>query len=86
MAASQNPWGLAAVKGTISHPAWQEKPSWYLVANQDKMISPVLERQMAERAKAKISDVNASHAVYVSQPRVVAALIEKAAREANATN
>jgi pimeloyl-ACP methyl ester carboxylesterase len=82
MAASQIPWGLAALKGTISHPAWQSKPSWYLVASQDKMIPPAAQHQMAERAHAKVSEVASSHAVYVSHPKVVAALIEKAAQGA----
>lgn len=79
MAAAQIPVGLAAIKGAVSHPAWQDKPVWYLVAGQDKMIPPAAERQMAERAHAKVSEIAASHAVYVSHPKVVAALIEKAA-------
>jgi pimeloyl-ACP methyl ester carboxylesterase len=82
MAASQIPWGLAAVKGTITHPAWQDKPTWYLVASQDKMIPPAAQHQMAERAHAKISEIASSHAVYVSHPKVLAALIEKAAQDA----
>lgn len=84
MAASQNPWGLAAIKGSITHPAWQDKPTWYLVASQDKMIPPVAQHQMAERAHAKISEIASSHAVYVSHPKAVAALIEKAAQGATA--
>jgi pimeloyl-ACP methyl ester carboxylesterase len=84
MAASQIPWGLAAVKGTITQPAWQNKPSWYLVASNDKMIPPPAQHQMAERAHAKISEIASSHAVYVSHPKVVAALIEKAAQGASA--
>ncbi len=84
MAASQNPWGLAALNGKISHPAWQDKPTWYLLATQDKMIPPPAQRQMAERAHAKISEIASSHAVYVSHAKVVAALIEKAAQGASA--
>jgi len=80
MAASQIPWGLAALKGAITTPAWQNKPAWYLVATQDKMIPPPAQHQMAERAHAKISEIASSHAVYVSHPKVVAALIEKAAQ------
>jgi pimeloyl-ACP methyl ester carboxylesterase len=83
MAASQIPWGFAAIKGTITHPAWQDKPTWYLVASEDKMIPPVAQHQMAERAHAKISEIASSHAVYVSHPKVVAALIEKAAQGAS---
>ena len=84
MAASQIPWGLAAVKGTITHAAWQDKPTWYLIATQDKMIPPVAQHQMAERAHAKTSEIASSHAVYVSHPRVVADLIEKAAQGVSA--
>ena len=83
MAASQTPWGLAAIKGTITHPAWQDKPTWYLLTSEDKMIPPAAQRQMAERAHAKISEITASHAVFVSHPKVVAALIEKAAQSAS---
>ena len=80
MAASQTPWGLEAFKGVISHAAWEDKPAWFLVAGEDKMIPPAAERQMAERAHGKISEISSSHAVYVSHPNVVAALIEKAAQ------
>jgi pimeloyl-ACP methyl ester carboxylesterase len=82
MAASQTPWGLEAFKGVITHAAWADKPAWFLVASEDKMIPPAAERQMAERAHGKISEIPSSHAVYVSHPNVVAALIEKAAQSA----
>ncbi len=80
MAASQIPWGLDALKGEITHAAWQDKPAWYLVASQDRMIPPPAQHQMAERARATVSEIASSHAVYVSHPKVVAALIEKAAQ------
>ena len=79
MAASQVPWGLPAATGAISKPAWKDKNSWYLVATEDKMIPPAVQRTMAERAGAHISEVAGSHAVYVSKPAAVAAVIEKAA-------
>ena len=79
MAASQVPWGVAALAGEVSVPAWKSKPSWYLVATDDRMIPPPAQRQMAQRAGAVVSEVPGSHAVYVSQPQAVAALIEKAA-------
>lgn len=82
MAASQLPWGVDALAGEISIPAWKDKPSWYLVAADDHMIPPPAQREMAGRAKAQISEVAGSHAVYVSKPEVVAAVIEAAAREA----
>ncbi len=80
MADSQVPWGLDALNGTISEPAWKTKPSWYLVATDDKMIPPDAQRFMAKRAGSTVVEVAGSHAIYVSQPNAVAAFIEKAAR------
>jgi pimeloyl-ACP methyl ester carboxylesterase len=78
---SQVPWGVAALSGTIGEPAWRTKPSWYLIATDDRMISPDAQRAMAKRAGATVVEVKGSHAVYVSQPGAVAALIEQAAAE-----
>ena len=80
MADSQLPWGVAAVEGTITTPAWKSKPSWYLVAAEDRMIPPRAQRLMAERAGSAVAEAAASHSIYVSQPRAVADLILKAAR------
>ena len=80
MADSQVPWGVDALSGTISEPAWKSKPSWYLVATDDKMIPPPAQRLMSKRAGAKVVEVAGSHAIYVSQPKAVAALIEQAAK------
>jgi pimeloyl-ACP methyl ester carboxylesterase len=79
MADSQVPWGVDALGGTISEPAWRSKPSWYLVATQDRMIPPPAQRQMSARAGSTVVEVAGSHAIYVSQPAAVAELIEKAA-------
>ena len=79
MADSQVPWGLEALGGAITEPAWKSKPAWYLIATDDKMIPPDAQRAMATRARATISEAKGSHAVYVSQPRAVADLIDKAA-------
>lgn len=79
MADSQVPWGLEALGGTITEPAWKAKPSWYLVVTEDKMIPPAAQRLMAKRAGAAVTEVKGSHAIYVSQPAVVAELIEQAA-------
>ena len=79
MAASQVPWGVNALAGEVTAPAWKSKPSWYLVASDDKMIPPPAQRQMSRRAGSTVSEVPGSHAVYVSQPQAVATLIEKAA-------
>ncbi len=85
MADSQVPWGVGALGGTISEPAWRTKPSWYLVATDDKMIPPSAQRLMSKRAGSTVVEVAGSHAIYVSQPNAVAALIEKAAGSANLT-
>ena len=79
MADSQVPWGVEALSGAISQPAWKTKPSWYLVATEDKMIPPDAQRAMSKRAGSTVIEVKGSHAVYVSQPQAVASLIERAA-------
>jgi pimeloyl-ACP methyl ester carboxylesterase len=78
MADSQVPWGVAALSGAVSEPAWREKPSWYLVTTEDRMIPPPAQRAMSERAGATTVEVPGSHAIYVSQPQAVAALIKQA--------
>jgi len=82
MADAQVPWGLEAVAGQITAPAWRSKPSWYLVTTEDRMIPPPAQRQMSQRAGATVTEVKGSHAVYISQPREVAAWIEQAAKGA----
>ena len=79
MADSQVPWGVEALSGTISEPAWKTKPSWYLVATDDKMIPPAAQRFMSKRAGSIVVEAAGSHAIYVSQPNAVATIIEKAA-------
>src|SRR6267378_569026 len=85
MADSQVPWGVNALSGTISEPAWRTKPSWYLLTTDDKMIPAAAQRLMAKRAGATVVEVKASHAIFVSQPQAVASLIEKAAKGVHAT-
>ena len=84
MADSQVPWGLEAAGGTISEPAWQSKPSWYLVTTEDRMIPPPAQRKMSARAGSTVVEVDGSHSIYVSKPAAVAELIEKAASEVSA--
>ncbi len=79
MADSQVPWGVEALGGMISDPAWRNKPSWYLLTTEDRMIPPPAQQMMSGRAGSAVEDVAASHSVYVSQPEAVAAIIEKAA-------
>jgi pimeloyl-ACP methyl ester carboxylesterase len=80
MADSQVPWGVEALSGAISQPAWKTKPSWYLVSTEDRMIPPDAQRAMSKRAGSTVVEVKGSHSVYVSQPEAVASLIEKAAK------
>lgn len=80
MADAQVPWGVEALAGAVTEPAWSTKPSWYLVTTDDKMIPPDAQRAMSRRAGSTMVEVKGSHAVYVSQPRAVAHLIEQAAK------
>ena len=79
MAASQVPWGVTALAGEVSQPAWKTRPSWYLVAGDDKMIPPPAQRMMAQRAKATVRETSGSHSVYMSRPADVAQIIAEAA-------
>ena len=81
MADSQVPWGMDALAGAISEPAWKRKPSWYLVATDDRMIPPPAQRLMSQRAGATVVEHTGSHAIYVSQPEAVAGLIARAAKD-----
>jgi pimeloyl-ACP methyl ester carboxylesterase len=80
MADSQVPWGLEALNDAVSEPAWKTKPSWYLIATDDKMIPPPAQRFMSKRAGSTVAEAKGSHSIYVSQPGAVAALIEQAAK------
>jgi pimeloyl-ACP methyl ester carboxylesterase len=79
MAESQVPWGLDALNGSIMEAAWRTKPSWYLVVTEDKMIPPDAQRSMSKRAGATVVETKGSHAIYVSRPDPVVALIKQAA-------
>jgi pimeloyl-ACP methyl ester carboxylesterase len=75
---SQVPWGFAALEGVVRQPAWRSKPSWYVVATDDRMIPPPAEHAISKRAGASVSEVKASHAIYEWQPTAVATAIERA--------
>ena len=81
MADSQVPWGLGALEGAVSEPAWRTKPSWYLVTTDDRMIPPPAQRDMSKRAGSTVREAAGSHSIYVSQPDAVADLIRQAAKE-----
>ncbi|HTS96180.1 MAG TPA: alpha/beta hydrolase [Streptosporangiaceae bacterium] len=83
MADSQVPGGVEALGGAVTEPAWRSKPSWYLVATDDHMIPPAARRAMSGRAKATVTETPGSHAVFVSRPAVVAAVISQAAQGLN---
>lgn len=82
---TQVPWGVRALTGAVTEAAWKSKPSWYLVATEDKMIPPPAQRQMATRAGATVAESAGSHAIYVSKPEAVAAFIEKSAKSVSAS-
>jgi pimeloyl-ACP methyl ester carboxylesterase len=84
MSDSQVPWGLEALNGAISEPAWRSKPSWYLVATDDRMIPPPAQRAMSERAGSTVVEAPGSHSIYVSQPRATVDLIKRAGVEMSA--
>jgi pimeloyl-ACP methyl ester carboxylesterase len=79
MSDSQVPWGLEALNGLVSTPAWKTKSSWYLVVTEDKMIPPPAQQFMSRRAGSTVKEVGGSHAIYVSKPQAVADIIEEAA-------
>jgi pimeloyl-ACP methyl ester carboxylesterase len=82
MADSQVPWGVEALGGAITQPAWRTKPSWFLITTEDKMIPPNAQRAMSKRAGSTVIEVKSSHSVFLSHPQAVAQLIEQAAKGA----
>jgi pimeloyl-ACP methyl ester carboxylesterase len=78
MADSQVPWGVGALEGAVSEASWKKKPSWYLIATDDRMIPPAAQRFMSKRAGATVVESAGSHAIYVSRPEEVASIIKKA--------
>lgn len=86
MAESQVPWGLEALNGTVTEAAWRTKPSWYLVATDDRMIPPDAQRAMSRRAGSTVVESRGSHAIYVSRPAAVVDIIAQAAGAVRATS
>ncbi|WP_227462952.1 MULTISPECIES: alpha/beta hydrolase [Nocardia] len=83
MAATQRPIAQSALEEKAAVAAWTEKPSWDVITTEDKNIPVAAQRFMAERAHAHVTEVAASHSVAVSQPDVVAGVIEQAARDSH---
>jgi len=84
MADSQVPWGVGALDGKVTQASWKAKPSYYLIARDDRMIPPPAQQFMSKRIGAKVVEVPGSHSVYVSQPEAVVKLIEQAAKDIEA--
>ena len=83
MAIAQVPISTEAFTHQVKNPAWKHKPTWYMVASEDRSITPQQERMMAKRAHAKTVEVSASHVAYMSHPKEAAKLIEEAATSAH---
>ena len=77
------PWGVESLQGAVRQPAWRSKPSWYLLTTEDRMIPPAAQRAMSGRAGSTVTEVRASHSVYVSRPDAVVNLIAEAAKGAH---
>ena len=84
MAISQVPISTDSFTHKVTSPAWKTKPTWYMVASEDRSINPEQERMMAKRAHATTVEVKASHVAYMSHPKEAAKLIEEAATSASA--
>lgn len=82
VAATQGPWFAGCTDDKVTQPAWQNKPSWFVVTGQDRMIPPALQTAMAQQINATVVNVNASHVAMLSKPTEVAAAIVEAARAA----
>lgn len=80
MAAALKPWAISSMTGKVTAAAWRKKPSWYVVATDDRLVHPSLQRRMAELAGARVLEVAGSHAIYMTQPEAVTTAIVHAAR------
>ena len=80
LTATQGPIRADAFAEKVTHAAWHDKPSWYVVSKNDRMINPDLERAMAKAIHAKTTEVAASHVSMVSHPEEIARTIEQAAQ------
>ncbi len=79
MAATQKPIALKCLGEPMTKPAWKEKPSWFLIAEKDRMVSPETQRYTAERMKSRIVALPVDHSPLASQPNAVIGLISDAA-------
>jgi pimeloyl-ACP methyl ester carboxylesterase len=79
LTATQVPVNVAAMKAEVTNPAWKSKPSWYIIASNDRAISPDLEASQAKRIGAKTTTVSSSHVIMLAQPMKVADVILDAA-------
>ncbi len=79
MGDAQVPWGLEALQGAVSQPAWKSKPSWYILATRDRTVQPDLQRFVAKRMNATVHEVASSHVPMLSNPKLVIDVIRTAA-------
>ncbi|MBB4003627.1 MAG: alpha/beta hydrolase [Aurantimonas endophytica] len=79
---SQVPIAMSSFGTTLENAAWRSKPSWAVIATDDKAFDQAMLQHMAERIGAEVTEVAASHAVFMTQPKVVADVIDRAAQEA----
>jgi pimeloyl-ACP methyl ester carboxylesterase len=82
LTATQVPTSVGSMKGEITIPAWKSKPSWYIIAANDRAISPVLEAAQAKRIGAITTTVSSSHVIMLAQPAKVATVVLDAASKA----
>jgi pimeloyl-ACP methyl ester carboxylesterase len=80
LAAVQRPMSLSCITVPVGRPLWKDVPTWFLVAEEDRMIVPETQRYMAERMKAKIRAHAVDHAPIVTEPRVVVDIVQEAIR------
>jgi pimeloyl-ACP methyl ester carboxylesterase len=85
MVATQTPTQGAALAGTVSAAAWRNKPTWFVIASNDRMISPQQEKDSAEKMNAKTLTLPTSHVPMLSRPKEVAAFISDAASDSKLT-
>jgi pimeloyl-ACP methyl ester carboxylesterase len=81
LAATQGPTSIASLSAAVTTPAWRNKPSWFVIAAQDRVVAPTLQAMFAERMNATTITLSSSHVAMLSQPYVVASFIRKAARD-----
>jgi pimeloyl-ACP methyl ester carboxylesterase len=84
LAAVQRPIKVQCIQQPVPKPRWKDLPSWFLVAEEDRMINPITQKFMAERMHATVHTHDADHAPLITRPQIVVDIIAEAARDADA--